>query len=286
VLLAPYPDTENPPAVANCNGGTGGQSFMGMTACYFDDFGSEIDHNTLTNNGSYNNPGVPSSSNVDLAEISNAESSGNCWHDNVNTGGTVTSDPPSIQSPPHSQCGIPDSGEPVASQLGAQVACDTQLLGSCPLPAQAATYPRADPTKIKLAMPPPQTTMPNPCADVPRNAWCPNNPENPAPYQVPGAPYTPGIFGSTKKGGSGTGAAGKCAKRKLALFISHRRNERIVKVQVFVNGKRVLSRKGRSLRRLTISMPLGRRAKVRIVTVSNAGHRAVRTRTVAGCATK
>ena len=39
-------------------------------------------NNTLTNNGFFGNP-----SNVDLAEISNLEQPGNCWHGNVDTGG-------------------------------------------------------------------------------------------------------------------------------------------------------------------------------------------------------
>src|SRR5262249_15015129 len=74
--------------------------------CYFDDFGNEVINNTLTNNGFFANPG-----NVDLAEISNPESPGNCWHANEDKGqplGEPTSEPKLIQRPPHSECGIPD----------------------------------------------------------------------------------------------------------------------------------------------------------------------------------
>ena len=177
VLLAPYPATEEPPAVAHCEGGVG-TTFEGKAVCYFDDWGNEVTNNTLTNNGFFGNQ-----ANVDLAELSSLENPGNCWHGNVNTAGAVTSEPKAIQSPPHSECGIPDSGESLASPLGAQVACDTGFFGECPSTA-VANYPKK--TKVVLQPMPSQTTMPNPCAGVPRNTWCPRNPLKPPPYPVPG----------------------------------------------------------------------------------------------------
>jgi hypothetical protein len=181
VLLAPYPDTETPPPISHCEGGVGTE-IEGTAVCYYDDFGNEVSKNTLTNNGFFGNP-----SNVDLAELSNLNNPGNCWHDNVDTSGTVTSEPKLIQSPPHSECGIPDTGEPLASSLGAQVACDTKFFASCP-EGTPANYPQR--TKVELQPLPPQTTMPNPCAGVPRNSWCPTNPtaRKTPPYPVPGAP--------------------------------------------------------------------------------------------------
>jgi hypothetical protein len=181
ILLVPYPDTETPPPIAHCEGGTE-VTVEGKHVCYFDDFGNEVEHNTLTHNGFFGNQ-----SNVDLAEISNPEAVGNCWHGNVDTEGPVTSEPKEIQSPPHSECGIPDSGEPLSSSLGAQVACDTQLLFECP-PLTVAIYPRR--TVVALMPLPEQRTMADPCLGVPRNSWCPNN--KPArltpPYPVPGSP--------------------------------------------------------------------------------------------------
>jgi len=54
--------------------------------------------------------------------------------------------------------------------LAAEALCATQLLAPCPnLPGFG--YPRT--TGVSLSMPPPQTSMPNPCAGVPRNPWCP-----------------------------------------------------------------------------------------------------------------
>jgi hypothetical protein len=179
VLLVPYPDTEEPPPVADCKGGVG-TTFEGKAACYFDDWGNEVVNNTLTNNGFFENK-----SNVDLAEISNVETPGNCWHGNVDTSGTVTSEPKAIQSPPHSECGIPDAGEPLASSLGAQVSCDSGFFAECPS-SVVAKYPKK--TKVELLALPSQKTMPNPCLGVPRNSWCPNNPVKPPPYPVPGPP--------------------------------------------------------------------------------------------------
>jgi hypothetical protein len=70
VLLVPEVDTATPPPGARCTGGIGL-----AVLCYFDDWGNEIENNTLSHNGFFGNP-----SNVDLAEISNLEFPGNCWH--------------------------------------------------------------------------------------------------------------------------------------------------------------------------------------------------------------
>jgi hypothetical protein len=179
VLLAPYPATEEPPAIAHCEGGIG-TTVEGKAVCYFDDWGNEVAGNTFTNNGYYGNQ-----TNGDLAEISNLENPGNCWHGNVDTSGTVSAEPKTLQSPPHSVCGIPDAGEPLTSMLGAQVTCDTAFFGECPS-TLVTNYPRRE--KVVMLPVPTQKTMSNPCLDVPRNAWCPSNPVVPPAYPVPGSP--------------------------------------------------------------------------------------------------
>ena len=179
VLLAPYPATETPPPVAHCQGGIPVET-EGQTVCYYDDWGSEVSKNTFTHNGFFGNV-----TNGDAAELSNPENPGNCWHDNLDTGGEVTSAPVLIQSPPHSLCGIPDSGEPLSSPLGAQVACATGFFIECP-PAAVANYPKR--TAVTMAPLPAQTTMPEPCLDVPRNVWCHANKAKQPAYPVPGSP--------------------------------------------------------------------------------------------------
>jgi hypothetical protein len=166
VLMIPYPDTSQPPDVAHCQGGAD----VGTPAqplCYFDVFGNETANNTFTHNGFFGN-----ASNGDIGEDSgggpNANSDGNCWHDNVDTNGPLTSDPANIDS--HDRCGQSYTGEPVSSPLGTQVICDTQAFGPCPSTA-AANYPRTS-TVVFPALPA-QKTMPNPCLGVPANPWCP-----------------------------------------------------------------------------------------------------------------
>jgi len=92
---------------------------------------------------------------------------GNCWHDNTDPAG-VSSAPAALQST-HATCGVPNAGEDVlGSELSAQVLCATELLGPCD--PSVGHYPRAEPVVMRPL--PPLSTMPNPCAGVPANAWC------------------------------------------------------------------------------------------------------------------
>ncbi len=165
VLLVPYPATETPPPQITepCKGGVGSGS--GETyVCYFDDYANEIAGNTFSHNGAFGNP-----TNGDIGEVSNAETDGNCWHDNVEAGGgTPGSYPPAIQTT-HGTCGAPNSGEPPSSVLSAQATCDSQLVAPCP-PAPGEEYPRS--SNVNLLPLPPQKTMRDPCAGVPENPWC------------------------------------------------------------------------------------------------------------------
>ena len=110
----------------------------------------------------------------DHSEISNAENPGNCWHGNTDPAG-VTSDPALIQTT-HGTCGKPNSGEPLTSPLGAQVACATGFGASLvsafpPCPGGATGYPQQD-NVVNLIPLPHEQSMPNPCAGAPDNAWC------------------------------------------------------------------------------------------------------------------
>lgn len=176
VLLVPEVDTGTPPPSAHCSGG-----LNLLVLCYFDDWGNEIENNTLSHNGFFGNP-----SNVDLAEISNLEFPGNCWHGNVDASSTlirpthfqlgrqrVTSDPPFIQFFPHGVCGIPDAGAFIISILSLELLCDSQFLFPCPS-TPVTNYPRQ--TAVQMMALPPQPSMPDPCLGVPRNPWCPTNP--------------------------------------------------------------------------------------------------------------
>jgi hypothetical protein len=165
IAFVPFPDTEQPPEVAHCQGGAD-LSTPGSPLCYFDDWGSEFAGNTFTHNGFFGNP-----SNADIAEISgagpNANADSNCFHDNVDTAGRLTSDPAGIDS--YNQCGhhYPNAADPVFT---GEVSCDSSLLASCPA-FPGANYPKT--TTVSLQLPPPQPTMPNPCVGVAiPNPWC------------------------------------------------------------------------------------------------------------------
>jgi hypothetical protein len=159
VLLVPYPDNESPPPVSHCEGGTPGELTF---KCYYDDWGNRVLDNVFAHNGYFGNP-----SNGDTGELSDTHTPGNCYQGNTDPGG-FTSDPPAAQTT-HADCGAMNSGEAATSPLGAQVICDTQLLGPCPA-SPGFEYPR----QTKVAMPPlaRQPTMPNPCKGVPANPWC------------------------------------------------------------------------------------------------------------------
>jgi len=171
IVFVPFPDTEQPPPEAHCQGGVYlSPPSSGSPLCYFDDWGSEFAGNTFTNNGYFGNP-----SNGDIAELSqmggpagpNYNPDSNCFHGNVDTKHALTSDPSNIDS--RNKCGstYAPANDPAFT---AQVACDSGLLFECPK-GTTANYPK--PTKVVLRLPPPQPTMRNPCAGVPANPWCP-----------------------------------------------------------------------------------------------------------------
>ena len=162
IVLHDFPDTETPPPVSDCQGGI---KVPGVI-CYFPAFANEVVGNALKGNGFFGNP-----TNGDLASATLLHNPGNCFHANTDPAG-VTSDPPLIQNPlVMGTCGAPNAGD--TTVLAAELVCASSVLGQCPdLPI--AHYPRT--TTVTMPAPPPQPTMPDPCTDVPANAWCPATP--------------------------------------------------------------------------------------------------------------
>ncbi|MBV9309729.1 MAG: hypothetical protein JOZ73_02800 [Solirubrobacterales bacterium] len=164
IAFVPFPDTEQPPPEAHCQGGANLGS-PGSPLCWFDDWGSEFANNTFTHNGYFGNP-----SNGDIAELSqegpNYNPDSNCFHDNRDTGGALTSDPSNIDS--RNQCGktYPPANDAVFTQ---QIGCASGALVSCP-PGSGGHYPK--PTNVQLRLPAAQQSMSNPCRDVPADPWC------------------------------------------------------------------------------------------------------------------
>ncbi len=162
VLLVPYPDTETPPPIAHCQGGT--QQSPGL--CYFDDWGNEVAHNDFASNGGFGNV-----TNGDLGDVSGLHTPGNCWHDNRDRSGVVSSAPANLQTT-HATCGVANQGADLSSPLAAQVICDTQVFGPC-ADTPGMHYPRQ--TVVQLMPLPRERTMDDVCDDVPSGSWCHGN---------------------------------------------------------------------------------------------------------------
>jgi hypothetical protein len=165
ILVVPFPDSGPPPAVAHCEGGIPDLLIPGVPqpgACFYDSWGQTVTRNYFTNVGFFGNV-----SNGDLADLSGQHDPGNCWHRNVDRN-VLTSAPANLPET-HRQCGIPNAGADLGSDLSAQVICATEAFGPCP-DAPGHHYPRT--TEVHLKPLPPQQTMGNPCSGVPTNPWC------------------------------------------------------------------------------------------------------------------
>ena len=180
VVVNDYPDgeTPSPKSQAPCAGGTdlspatnaGGAT--GQDLCYYQAFGNQVSNNTFTNNGGFGNPG---NDDIALAALPSAPNNGNCFFGNTDTSGTLTSDPPQIQTL-DGTCGIPNAGwlGPSFVQLVCASPGALPVTFPCPQTQPPVTnYPQTDPTKTTiLPIPFDQPSMPNPCAGVPVNPWC------------------------------------------------------------------------------------------------------------------
>jgi hypothetical protein len=158
IALVIYPDS-GPPC-------TGGVNLPGL--CLYDDWGNALIDNYFAHNGSYGNP-----TNGDFAELTALPGPSNCFRGNTEEGGgKVTSSPAGLQqSKPTCGATVPADPNPVFS---AEILCDSQIsVGPTPIPClPGSNYPRR--THIVMhPLPAGLASMPNPCAAVPTNLWCP-----------------------------------------------------------------------------------------------------------------
>jgi hypothetical protein len=161
VVVADFPDQGTPPPFSHCEGGTYLTPPPAPNPlCYYQAFGNVVADNFFAHNGSYGNP-----TNGDISLYAQRHDPGNCFTGNTDPGG-LTSDPSNIQSPPYNPCGQPNGNTDSATT--AQLACALKL-GPCP----PGTHYPGPARKFKLPRPPRQPTMPNACAGVPNNPWCP-----------------------------------------------------------------------------------------------------------------
>jgi hypothetical protein len=173
IVVLPYPGIEEkpPPQVLSkfpedeCRGGIKAV-VEGKHECVYEPSANEVEANTFAHNGGFGNP-----ANADIGEVANpsAETTNDCWHDNLEEGGGEPSSEPKAIQTTHGKCGGTNTGgEPTTSVLAAQAACDSELLTECP-GAPGVSYPREE-TKLQPLRQEP--TMPDPCEGVPRDPWC------------------------------------------------------------------------------------------------------------------
>ncbi len=149
---------------SRCQGGYPDIPVRGL--CLLPARGNLIFGNTLRGNGTFGNPG-----NADLATaglIAGSAVPRNCFYANQATDGQLTSAPAGIEQPglDGQPCGQPGTGNDAI--LLRQLGCATLRI-PCMVPHSA--YPRQ--TMIDFAALPVLPGMPDPCAGLPRNGFCP-----------------------------------------------------------------------------------------------------------------
>lgn len=161
VVVADFPDQEQPPPVSHCQGGVYVTPPPAADPlCYYPAFGNVVANNAFRHNGSFKNP-----TNGDIALYAERHNPGNCFQGNTDPNG-LSSEPARIQSPPYNPCGQANGNTDPAALT--QIGCALKLT-PCP---PGTTYPQPR-RSFKLTMAPRQPTMPDPCNGVPANPWCP-----------------------------------------------------------------------------------------------------------------
>jgi hypothetical protein len=163
VLTSDNPDPEQPPPASHCQGGIENDPVPGV--CLFRAIGNRVYGNVFIHDGFFGNQ-----TNSDLAtETLSSYTPRNCFYRNVDRGGALTSAPADIEAATvdGQPCAGPGTGNDTA--LEDQLICNTGI-EPCPLPPSQARYPKQ--TRIVMLPLPRLPSMPDPCAGVPRNAFC------------------------------------------------------------------------------------------------------------------
>jgi hypothetical protein len=157
-LFVPYAQSGTPSLHQTCYG-IGGHTFP-VFGCVMDPESDALLHNTFRHNGYFHNP-----SNSDFGQVTlfGGEPQ-NCFAGNKYPDGSA----PSHLEKFLSRCGAKTKAANPGGELFPQLLCDTGF-GSCPANAH---YPKVTGKVVLKALPRNLPTMPNPCANVPANAWC------------------------------------------------------------------------------------------------------------------
>jgi hypothetical protein len=158
VILVPYTDSGLP-----CTAGTKNSPFAN---CLFDEWGDALLGNKFTHNGGYGNP-----TNGDFDQLNLESHPTDCYAGNTNTGGSLSPEAVKLQTV-YPTCNgktvLPNINVPFLNE----VLCDAQVQLTGFGCAPTDHYPRR--THVVMhPLPKGLKTMPNPCAGVPKNPWCP-----------------------------------------------------------------------------------------------------------------
>jgi hypothetical protein len=158
-LFVPYAQSGTPSLHQTCTG-IGGHK-LPVFGCVMDPEGDALLHNRFRHNGYFHNP-----SNSDFGQITlfGGEPQ-NCFAGNKYPDGSAPANLEKTQP----RCGAITKAGNTGGPLFAQVLCDTGL-GPCPA---GAHYPKVTGKVVLKPLPRNLPTMPNPCANVPANPWCP-----------------------------------------------------------------------------------------------------------------
>jgi hypothetical protein len=172
-VLIQVQQADGPP----CIGGQLGFSLLGITLpCLFDNWGNAILNNRFAHNGSYGH-----ATNGDIGAFNFLDGHPtNCYRGNTDPAGLTTS-PPGLQKT-HPRCTGAGVSANVNVPLVEEILCGNEgsLVGGSIQCPGGKPYPSPTPV-VMHALPKNLATMPNPCAAVPVNPWCPAPPPPPPP---------------------------------------------------------------------------------------------------------
>jgi hypothetical protein len=145
------------------NGGDNSGSYIGACGQRCDAVLDHMwmEHNVFSHNGFFKNPTNSDFGQIDLF----AGEPENCFAGNRAPDGSAPSNLEATQP----TCGAVTTSANTGGELLPQVLCDTGF-AACP---SNAIYPHPNGTLILKPLPKMLPTMPNPCAGVPANPWCP-----------------------------------------------------------------------------------------------------------------
>jgi parallel beta-helix repeat protein len=172
IILVPYTDNRG---TDPCVGGTTDSPLTGKGTCLWDDFGDAILNNKFTNNGGFGNP-----TNGDFSQLNFESNPSDCYRGNTNTAGSLKGEAANLQQKTPT-CSTTNVSANLDTTFLSEVLCDSQIQLP-PFGCQPGDhYPRR--TKVVMhPLPKGLKTMPNPCAGVPSNPWCPGRKRARTPY--------------------------------------------------------------------------------------------------------